>query len=71
MAYVPGTEIEKPAVDLINAISYFDKVHRCKKGLRRAGVPENIITTFLEIAAANMLGDMNSVIANYVEPSYE
>jgi len=48
MEYVPGTEIEKPAVNLSdhdgNAYMIMGLV---KKALRRAGVPQSVIDTYL------------------------
>ena len=71
MAFVPGTEIDKPAVDLSEAENPFAKVRTVSRALRKSGVPENIIIQFCGLAASGdqMFGDLESTIADYVEVS--
>jgi len=66
MAFVPGTEIDKPEVDLTGVITPIHKIHLTKKALRRAGVPEGIITTFLEAAKGGFCTPpLDTLIADY------
>lgn len=66
MANVPGTQIEKPAVDLTKAPP-FEKVHRVKKALRRARVPENVIGNFITAAWASGFESIDQACADYAE----
>lgn len=70
MAYVPGTEIEKPSLDLTGVEVSFTKVKKAVRELRRAGVPENIIQTFCESAAGGegmMFSNLDATLADYLE----
>lgn len=67
MAYVPGTEIEQPEVDLTGRVG-LQRVNTAKRALRRAGVPEGVITTFLQATGAEFgnASEVEAVIEQYV-----
>jgi hypothetical protein len=67
MAFVPGTSIDQPTVELSDAVG-LRKVTLAKKALHRAAVPEEVITTFLQATAADFgdAGAVDTTIAQYV-----
>lgn len=70
MAKVPGTDIDKPAVDLTDTNNPFQKVRRAQRALRRVGVPENVVQTFCAAAASGnnqMFGNLDTTLAQYTE----
>ena len=67
MAYVPGTTIDQPTVNLSNVKGIL-RVNTVKRELKKIGVPQEVITTFLE-ATGQKFGDttaVDTVIAQYV-----
>lgn len=70
MAKVPGTDIDKPSVDLTEVTNPFKKVRRAQRALRRAGVPEDVVQTFCAAAASGnnqMFGNLDTTLAEYTE----
>jgi len=68
MSYVPGTEIEKPVVELIghdgNAAAIMGRVQRA---LRRAGVPKKVISEYQKKSMSGDYDHLLSVAMDYAE----
>ena len=66
--YVPGTEIEKPVVELVghdgNAYAIMSKVQRA---LKRAGVPKNVIDEYLRDSRSGDYDHLLRVACEYAE----
>lgn len=66
--YVPGTEIEKPVVELIghdgNAHAIMGRVQRA---LRRAGVPDKVVKEYLKQSRSGDYDHLLSVAMDYAE----
>jgi hypothetical protein len=57
---IPGTEIEKPVVELTgNSGNAFYVIGAVKKALRRAGVPASVVAAFTTEATS---GDYNQLL---------
>jgi hypothetical protein len=70
VANVPGTEIEKPTVDLTDAVDPFQKIHKVQRALRRAGVPEENVRAFCAAGGrgvSSLFDQLPQAIADYVE----
>lgn len=69
MAKVPGTDIDKPTVDLSEASTGFEMARVAKRALHKAGVPANVVRSALEATAPKLVDPdgMRTALAEYVE----
>lgn len=68
VAKVPGTDIEKPAVDLAGLDEPSEKLRAVKRALRAEGVPGVVVEEFRKAAMTPLLQyELDTVIAQYVE----
>ncbi len=65
---VPGTDIEKPTVQLTgdNGNAGF-VIGKCQKALRRAGVPKSVIDEFLTKATSGNYDNVLTTAMEYCE----
>jgi len=67
VAFVPGTSIDKPSVDLTDVRQPFEKIWRVQRALRRAGCSETIVGNFKTAAVqGGLLNGIDQAVSDYV-----
>lgn len=68
MAKIPGTDIDKPTVDLAGIDEPSEKLRKVKRALRAEGAPGIVVEAFRKAAMTpHIQYELDTVIAQYVE----